>query len=344
MRKSFLALAAAGATIFTGCVESALNPNDKVVVTGSAVNEDKSPLASVDVKLKRSGSSACLIMADYDTLKTDATGAFTKQLIGSDTQVDKNARCFSLTLPNGEKGAQVSTDFLMQVTEVKIPALQRWSGKAAVTGSDFSFEPLTTTQTTFSEASHVVEVSSGGAVIWRKDSAASPVSFSDYVLEDFQAPTASAVAGAELKGSGTTFHFRFQSDSAALPQKQLVPASRGATCAYNKAPTACPLTDGKAVSNLFENVTDITISTQGAKTIKKVVLRGFHPTLPSNVVLEGSMDGTTFTKLVDLGTGDYQEVDVPAGAASAKFFRIKGSRTDNGTFNVVSLDEISLFQ
>src|SRR5207248_2730024 len=42
------------------CVESALNPTDKVTVTGQALNEDKSPLANASIHVQRDGSSTCI--------------------------------------------------------------------------------------------------------------------------------------------------------------------------------------------------------------------------------------------------------------------------------------------
>src|SRR5207249_2040230 len=128
-------------------------------------------------------------------------------MIGSDTQTDdhKVARCFSLALPKGEKGSQASSEFLVQITEAKAPSLQRWNGAVSATpnasGADFAFTPISTTQSTLTAVTHQAKVASGGATVWVKESATSPTAFSNYVLEDFQAPTASAVANSEVKAS-----------------------------------------------------------------------------------------------------------------------------------------------
>src|SRR6478609_9282195 len=61
----------------SGCIESALNPDDPVTVSGSALNEDKSPLANADLVLGRSENSTCAITtSNFATVKTDANGAW----------------------------------------------------------------------------------------------------------------------------------------------------------------------------------------------------------------------------------------------------------------------------
>ncbi len=166
------------------------------------------------------------------------------------------------------------------------------------------------------------------------------------MLEDFPAPSAQLWTMTEKKGSGTTFTVRYASERLDLPQKQKVPVSRGASCAYNQAPTPCPLTDGKAVNVLLADSPEITLSLGAPKTIRKVVLRGYRATLPASVVLEGSPGGpgATFTKLADVAGSEYQELDVPTGTPAVKEIRLRGSRSDGGTFTFLQLDEVSLFE
>lgn len=191
-----------------------------------------------------------------------------------------------------------------------------------------------------------LSITSGGATVWQKNDVSSPVSVSEYVLEDFSAVSAQLWTSTEKKGSGTTFTLRYWSDQLELPQKQKVPVSRGASCAYNKAPTACPLTDGKAAAVPLSEVPEITVSLAAPKAIRKVVLRGYKATLPASVVLEGSPGGpgATFTKLLDVAPSEYQELDLPAGAPALKEIRLRGSRSDGGDFTFIQLDEVSLFE
>src|SRR5687768_11585652 len=108
------------------CVQSALNPTDKVKLTGTVLEENKAPYASAELDLSRSDGSACLITQPFAKLQTTAEGTFSKDLTGADTQSGDIARCFRVTVPPSGKGALVYAHFLMQVTEVKVPAIQRW--------------------------------------------------------------------------------------------------------------------------------------------------------------------------------------------------------------------------
>lgn len=342
-----MALSAVFAAVGTGCVESALNPTDKVVLSGSALKQDKSPLASAELALERSANSACVGTAAFAKLTTDAQGAFKHDLTGADTQSGDLARCFRLSLPVGAQGAAAWADFLVQVTDVKVPAIQQWNGAASASataaGAEFKFTDLSTTHG-LNNLDYTVEARAGNGTAWSVQKAASPVAFSDEVLEDFTV-TASASASTEVKGSGTTFTLRYQSDAAALPLRARVPVSRGAACAYTNAPAVCPLTDGKADRVAFAaGIPDVTLTLPTAKVLKKAVLRGARFSAPATVVLEGSADGTTWVSLANLAVGDeYQELGLTA-AAAVKQVRVKGTRTDTGTFAILNFDELSLFE
>lgn len=330
----------------SGCVQTALNPNDKVTVTGTALAEDKSPIASADLSLRRAVTSTCLSPPEFAKLKTDAQGAFSHNLTGADTQKDDVALCFRLVPPSSVRGATATVDFLMQVTKVEVPTVQLWTGSPTATstgsGAQVVFTDLSASHG-LSGLKFTADLTSGGGAVWSISDASSPVVLSAAVLEDFSAVSATLATSNQVKGSGTTFILRYQSDSVDVPLGTLVPVSRGADCTYNKAPTVCPLTDGKLAKNALDAASEVKVTLAAPKALKKVVLRGLSLSGPSNVVLEGSADGTTWTKLVDLTAAAYQEVNL-AGAGTVAYARVRGTRTDGGAFNILTLDELSLFE
>ncbi len=339
---AFLALGA--------CIPSALNPGDKVTVTGKALNQDKSAIANTQLTLERSGNSACLFLGSFQSPKTDANGAYTLNLTGADTQNGDTARCFRLSTPAGSKGAIASVDFLMQVTDVQVPDLQVWNGTLTPTqtadGAQLDFGDLSQSHG-FNNLSFAVTVKGADGVAWVKNGATSPIAFSDAVLEDFTA-TATASADHAVKGSGTTFTQHYTSDGVALPSRNVVPASRGAHCDYPSAPATCPLTDGKLASTALGTanapVSQVVITLAAAKNLKKAVLRGASFTSAAAMVLEGSTDGTTFTKLTDVApSGGYQELTL-TGASGVTKVRLSGTATSGGTLAISALDELSLFE
>ncbi|MHB8878503.1 MAG: discoidin domain-containing protein [Myxococcaceae bacterium] len=346
-----MALAAGFGLLGAGCVQSALNPTDKVALTGTALKEDKTPLASAELVLERSGNSACVLPAAFSKPMTDAQGAFSQELTGSETQNGDIARCFRLSLPAGAQGASAWTEFLVQVTDVKVPALQQWNGAVSATatntGVELKFTDLSSTHG-LNGLGYLVEAKAGKGLVWSRQNATSPVAFDDFQLEDF-AVTASAIATNPVKGgstnSGTTFNFRYQSDAATFPARAKVPASRGAPCAYTSAPAVCPLTDGKLDNVQFGNgIPELTVTLAAPKALTKVVLRGAQFTANSTVVLEGSTDGLTWRGLATVEAGvAYQALVLTAGTPVSQI-RLKGTRTDSGTFGITSLDELSLFE
>ncbi len=340
---AFLALGSA-------CIPTALNPDDKVNVTGKALNQDKTPLANASLTLERSAGSACVVLTSFKTLTTDAQGAFTLALTGADTQSGDTARCFRLSAPAGANGAGASVNFLIQVTDVQVPDLQLWNGAVATTqtadGAQLAFEDLSQSHG-FNNLTFSAVLKGADGTAWTKADASSPLAFSDAVLEDF-ALTGSLSTTHEVKGSGTTFTQSFSSDAVALPSHHLVPASRGASCAYTGAPATCPLTDGKLASvtlgSADANVSELTVTLAAPKLLKKAVLRGASFSNAAALSLEGSADGTTWAKLADVATfGGYQELTL-TGSTAVNQVRLKGTPTSGATLNVLTLDELSLFE
>jgi hypothetical protein len=350
MKKLTLSLCALAVAV-SGCVETALNPSDKVAVTGKALNQDKSPIANTELTLTRSGNSACILMESFQKPKTDATGGYSLELSGADTQNGDIARCFTLAAPAQSSGANASVNFLMQVTAVNVPSLQLWNGApqatATATGAQLSWTDLSASHN-INNSSFSVTLKGADGAAWVKSGVTSPVSFSDAVLEDFTA-TAFAATSNTVKGSGTTFTQSFQSDSVSVPSHDKVPASRAATCTYTDAPAACPLTDGKLAPVAFSQtaghtVSEITITLASPKVLKTAVLRNLAVLGAASLELGTSPDGTTFTKVADVALlTPYQELSL-TGSTPVTAVRLRGTASSGQTLTFTGLDELSLFE
>lgn len=334
------------AALASSCVESALNPTDPVALHGQALFEDKRPMSGAKLELFRSANSACVGVGDFASLTADAQGMFHFDMTGADTQSGEYARCFRLKTPKGSKGATVEADFLVQLREVQVPTLQEWNGAVAVSatanGASISFAPLGSTHGVDGQ-SYILEARSGGGQVWSAANAASPAELSPWVLEDFSAVTATLSTRHEVKGSGTTFTLRYRSDELAIPVTPKIPVSRGASCAYNLAPSTCPLTDGQLTSVHFEQVPELTLELAQAKDVKKAVFRGLAFSGPASVVLEGSADNSVWTKLADVPNDAFCQLDL-ANGSNTRYLRVRGTRSDAGTFTLQSLSELSIFE
>jgi hypothetical protein len=335
----------------SGCIETALNPSDKVSVTGKALNQDKSPIANTALALTRSSNSACILMENFQQPKTDGSGAWSVALTGADTQTGDIARCFTLAVPQQQSGANASVNFLMQVTAVAVPDLQVWNGAPKATqtalGAQLEWTDLSTTHG-INNSSFSAIVKGADGVAWQKDGATSPVAFSDAVLEDFTA-TGLATTANTVKGSGTTFTQTFQSDTVAIPSRDVKPVSRGASCTYTDAPAACPLTDGKLAPVVFQttqghSVSEITITFASPKIVTTAVLRNLQVMGAASLELGTSVDGTTFTKVADVALLQrYQELSLTGGTAAVTAIKLKGTANSGQTLQFTGLDELSVF-
>ncbi|MBX5482731.1 MAG: hypothetical protein IRZ16_12960 [Myxococcaceae bacterium] len=346
--KRILVPAAAALMSLVGCVESGLNDDDAVVMSGVALNENKSPLTNTTLKLYRSRNSACILPDHYRDVETDSVGKYSLDLTGAETKNGDLARCFLLQIPPSERGATASVDFLMQVTEVEVPDLQVWNGAVAAAeqsdGAQVSFKKIFETHGFDSDTT--VTVRSGNDIAWISQTEASPATLSGYVLED-AALTAQLGAEREVKGSGVAFHLHYRSDEVTLPQKQLVPVSRGAACTFGaqKHDTACPYTDGKFSPVLEEAANDLTVTFAQAHTLKKAVLRGFSHNIAAEVRIEGSADnGASWITLAKLPDGDhsYLELDLDGTAPAVNAVRIHVDGDQDP--KILGLAEISLFE
>ncbi|WP_164012391.1 hypothetical protein [Pyxidicoccus trucidator] len=188
-------------------------------------------------------------------------------------------------------------------------------------------EGMSTEQVPPSTPAPVVQLHAADGVVWQQLHAASPWVPSPYVLEDFSGVEAQVRAasvgqwyfeplGAQF--SQLTFRLEWRSPRLALPAGGLRPLSRGATCSPLPAPGPCPFTDGKAAAVETRpgstqpgpgnpegfGVEALTFTLDAPVRPRRVVVRGLETTLNYvprvKVVLEGSLDGATWTPLESL--------------------------------------------
>lgn len=357
MKLRISALVAAAA--LTGCVESALNPDDPVKVAGVALNEDKSPMQNVELTLSRSANNLCLFMQSFAALKTGTDGAYSHDFTGADAQTgDQLARCFEVSLPADPDGARARHDFFVQVQDVAIPTLQRWTGgvTAAQTtdGATVAFKSILDTHEGVSNPTYTFDLvstenASGVDDWWTQESVTSPVTLSDYVLEDLTTLKAQVDARSETKGSGTTFHTFYGSNKVSVAGHAKRPVSRGVPCTFGGTEAECKLTDGKADKHLApQNTVEARIQLPTAKVLKKAVFRGFELAQTFKaVIIEGSADGATFTTLAQVVDpqkvkAQYFEVDLTGGAVSV--VRVKAVDQSDAPMKLGNFRELSLFE
>ncbi len=353
MKRILMSGLAASAALFAGCVESTLNPTDTVVVTGKALNEDGSPIADTTLKLHRGLNSTCVLADHFKDLQTDADGAWSHELTGAETQNGELARCFDLRVPATEAGATVNVQFLMQVTEIEAPTLQRWSGSVAVDdagpGAQVTFQPLSETHDVTAAA--VAVVSLEGQPAWRVNQAQSPVAFSEYVLEDFDGLRVQLHAGQEIRADGTRFNVGYQSDILPLAREAKVPVTRGLGCQFGARTFdagACAATDGRLAAPIpAEAAADFRIDFAQPTKLARMVLRDFDYSPGANVIIEGSTNGgVDFEPLVTLSSAPvehFTELALDAAAPAVDAFRIRvvGGATDP---KILGLRQVSLFE
>ncbi|WP_257458035.1 discoidin domain-containing protein [Archangium lipolyticum] len=354
-KNRWMKVACAAVVTSVGCTESTLDPSVDIQVTGKVLRQDKKPVANTLLKIDRSGNSSCvfdIFGANWKSVKTDAEGNFSLQLLGADTQNGSLARCFSLRSPAGENGRTVEAEFIVQTETVQVPTLQEWSGAptalASATGVAVSFQPLSATQEGVS-AGHSLSVrskSAGG--IWSFGQVQSPVQVSDHYLEDVADLEADLYAVRTVEAGGTKFTLRYAGDAVDLPRRGLIPISRGASCTYPGSSTSCPLTDGNLSSQVYfqESTRDVVIQLAQPKVLRKALLRGFRTAFSvTELTFEGSTDGNTWMPLANLKDrqdSNFIELELN-NPVPLSHVRIHAIATDT-SFRISELSEVSLFE
>jgi hypothetical protein len=340
----------------SGCTESKVDVAADITLSGKALLEDKRPLANTLLSMDRSANSSCgfdILGLNWKAVKTGADGSFNLELLGADTRNGSIARCFSLRAPPGAKGRSMSVQFLIQTEQVQVPTLQEWGSTPAVaasgTGVSVTFQDIAATHESVSGAPTLVVRKKSAGTAWVLEKVVSPVTVGDFFLEDAADLQAHLFVRHEVQGSGTTFSFSYQGDEVALPQRSLVPASRGASCTYAEAPATCPLTDGDLTTavSFKQGTREVSFQLSQPKVLRKAVLRNFDTFFnPSELVLEGSSDGATWVPLANLLTGQpedsFLEFNLTHPSPISQV-RLRGTSTTS-EFYISSLSELSLFE
>jgi hypothetical protein len=342
--------------MLSGCTESKVAQDQDIVLSGRFVDEAGAPRSEALLKLYRSDNSSCgfaIFSSSWKTVKTGADGTFKLDLLGADTRNGSIARCFIARSPVQPQGRSLSAYFLIQQSEVALPTLQEWSGTvttaAEAQGVSVGFRNLSATHGAGNDE-HTLSIGpSSIESAWKVRRASSPVHLSDYVLEDVDALKASMSVERQVKAGGVTVDLAYSSDEVALPRRALVPVSRGATCTYTNAETPCRITNGNiGGAVLFERgVREVTVQLSRSVVPRKAVLRNFEVSgTMSELVLEGSADGTQWVTLANLLSGGsvqpFMELSL-TGTTPVSQVRVRAASQDTAA-DLRSLGQLSLFE
>lgn len=292
------------------------DPAQVVVLEGSALAEDGSPLASVELTLGLYGGFCLeppLSLSAERTVSTDAKGHFSVTLTHAEFFNDAAhlLTCAQLVLRRPDR-PEVHTwlafnnidPWLLRVV-LPVPPLKEWSGSPGLTGdgrvTEVRLEDLTVTQPDAQVQSYRADLLSGGLRVWSAEELPSPVwVFSTVLMEDFPALAAEVWAVHSGASGDLVFTTAQRSQSVPLTGPNLRPTSRGAACGYAGAPAVCALTDGKLESVEFRPaVSELTLDLGQREALTRIDVRGlsYFPPAPDafpfgeEVVAEGDADG-----------------------------------------------------
>ncbi|WXH31901.1 hypothetical protein WA016_05880 [Myxococcus stipitatus] len=345
-----------GLVMWGGCTESKVDEDQDILIKGKAIDESGAPLSETLLKIHRGDNSACslaIFSSTWRSVKTRTDGTFELDLLGADTRSGSFARCFIIASPTRAEGRGVSASFLVQASEVALPTLQEWTGTltatAAAQGVSVNFRPLSATHGAGEDEYTLAVRGPNVFPIWAAYKVTPPVSLSDYALEDAANLKAVASAERDAKVGDVTVDLSYSSDTVALPRRTRVPVSRGATCTYVGAELPCRLTNGDLgnVVNFQSGVREVSFRLPRAVVPRKAVLRNFVLNgSMSELVLEGSADGTQWASLANLlagaGAQAFMEVDL-TGTTAVSQVRIRAVPRD-ATSDLRSLAQLSLFE
>jgi hypothetical protein len=370
------------AAVFASCTASNLSANENVSVTGTANRPDGTPFVgatTVLVKEPDLGEAiagiftialtiglACLsatpptICAQARTSVTDANGAFSFSMKGSDTQGSVGeASTFALATKDTPAagqvtGASTTEQFIINVPNLPLPELKLWEPSIAFSATpssanvtfgsvDSSYGSGATTGVTFAEAD--------GTLVWLQ-AASSGQSIDARLLEDAKGNVV-ATANANSQAPQTSVAFYYQSAAVAFAGTAGAPPSRGAACFADAtsgpvALTPCPLTDGNlgvAMTPQSEPSCSSNCPTAApannwayvdlgsAKSISLVVVRGVY----ASCVVETSADAMTWAALPG---GPNSGIFSVTASGTARYVRVRAASASD---RVTGLAEISVW-
>lgn len=361
------------------CTSSKLDSNATVTISGEARGQGGAPLSSTSVvfykqldvgevlttalELTASLGTVCLLnpsttgCTGVRTATTDAQGAFSFSLKGSDTQGSLGtASTIDVSVADamqaGESaGATTTEQFQDQVPDLKLNDLRIWHPTTAFASMGSS---VSLTYDSFPYGTATVGVSfqsSQGTPVWSQ-SAASGAAIDARLLEDTQGKVLVTAQTKESLASGGDATFFYHSGQRTYPRSSSAPPSRGAGCFVQgtSGPAAlspCVLTDGD-LSTAFTPLPDPACSNSttctaqannwayvelpAATPISLVVVRGNL----SAYMVETSSDAAAWVS-AGISSGGAQSFTM---SAMARYVRVR-SLTPQG--HVTGLSEISVW-
>ncbi len=351
-----------------GCAVSDLAASASVVVSGMLEDASGNAVARSSVTLERQPQSlfagnlvgtACDPDGTYATLQTaqtDTTGTYDFSLAGSETQTDSSdALCFRIRNTQGTLGASVA--FEVQVTQLQLPVLQLFDPQLAEINVPGSAGQVGVLSFAWTEPSPAVDsetlslLAADGSIIWRAGSSGQGAAvLAGYLAEDATQSTEwEALVSTPTDGTDVVLA---RSSTLAVSPPAVVPLSRGAACSSSLGagglPTPCPLTDGTfhdALAGLATEPSWVSVDLAAPVTASRAVLRGLS-SFGGQLILEGSLDGTSWTQLGAASTessSEYLDVAFP-GPTSLQHLRLTATGASDAEENLIQdLAQVSLF-
>ncbi len=307
-----------------GCGEqSRIDPNATVTVRGAAQKPDGTPLTDRPVRLGSgvpaddallavlTAGLACTSGVCRGTVLDSTTGVGGKyafSLKGRDTQGSFGQTKSELVTvsaapgPGQVSGASASARFVVQATDVPLPALRLVDPALRLTAPGPAVQARWRTTRS---GPYVLSFEAGAAVVWQTTTAASTTSLDGRVLEG-TAGQAVLSGTSQDTAVGTKVSLGWRSPGVAYAARQDVPVSRGALCtvgpttAATPGPDPCVVTDGDLTSAPVPpaGATTVRLELPDAPRADLLVVRGCSGGCPVTV----SADGVSFRRVATVGT------------------------------------------
>jgi hypothetical protein len=244
--------------------------------------------------------------------------------------------------------AGVDADFYIQKTQVTVPPLRLW--ETAGTEDDtsgapsFSWPSLATSIGSAADDYRLQITTAKGQIIWSAaTSGSSPQATIDPRVTQDLAGNWAIWAHRKIPGDGTDFDLTWYSPSTAYASRGRIPLSRGKDC-WLQGPSGpvkqspCPLTDGDLGTSLQplpapqcpsgQSCTPppqnswVYVDLGAATTVSALVLYDVAFGSSSSAMVEGSLDGSTWTPLAAPIVGQQYQVVTLSGTAQYARLRL----------------------